>query len=48
MIKLSLELSFAMTNNTAEYEAFPAGLKIAKDMGAKGVKICTGSQLAAS
>jgi ribonuclease HI len=37
-----------MTNNTAEYEAFLAGLRIAKDMGAKRVKICTDSQCVAS
>jgi hypothetical protein len=48
VIELSLGLSFAMTNNTAEYEAFLAGLQVAKDMGVKRVKICTDSQLVAS
>jgi len=47
VIELSLGLSFAMTNNTAEYEAFLAKLRVAKDMGAKRVKICTDSQLVA-
>jgi len=48
VIKLSLGLCFAMTNNTVEYEAFLAVLRVAKDMGAKRVKICTDSQLVAS
>jgi ribonuclease HI len=48
VIELSLGLSFAMTNNTPEYEAFLAGLWVAKDMGAKRVKICKDSQLVAS
>jgi len=48
VIELSLRLSFAMMNNTAEYKAFLAGLRVAKDMGAKRVKICTDSQLVAS
>jgi len=41
-------MSFTMTNNSAEYEAFLAGLQIAKDIWAKRVKICTDSQLVAS
>jgi ribonuclease HI len=48
IIELSLRLSFTMTSNTAEYEAFLEGLRIAKDMGARMVKICTDSQLVAS
>jgi ribonuclease HI len=48
VIEVSLSLSFAMTNNTAEYEAFLAGIRITKDMGAKRIKICTDSQLMAS
>jgi len=47
VIELSLGLSFVLTNNTAEYEAFLARLRVAKDMGAKRVKICTDSQLIA-
>jgi len=47
-IELSLGLSFTMTNNTPEYEAFLAGLQIAKDLGAKRVKICIDSQFVAS
>lgn len=48
VIEVSLGLSFAMTNNTAEFEAFLAGIRITKDMGAKRIKICTDSQLMAS
>jgi ribonuclease HI len=48
IVKISLALSFSVTNNAAEYEAFLAGLRTAKDMGAKKVKIFTDSQLVAS
>jgi len=48
VIELSLGLSFAMTNNTTKCEAFLAGLRVAMDMGAKRIKICTDSQLVAS
>jgi ribonuclease HI len=48
IVKISLALSFPVTNNTAEYEAFLAGLRTAKDMGARRVKIFTDSQLVAS
>lgn len=48
VIEVSLGISFAMTNNTAEYEAFLVGIQIAKDMGAKRFKICIDSQLVAS
>ena len=34
-----------MTNNTAEYEAFLAGLRIIQDLGVRKVKIFTDSQL---
>jgi ribonuclease HI len=34
IVKISLALYFPVTNNTAEYEAFLVGLRIAKDMGA--------------
>ncbi|MCH98000.1 RNA-directed DNA polymerase (Reverse transcriptase), partial [Trifolium medium] len=37
-----------MTNNQAEYEAFLAGLRLAKDMEAEEIKIFTDSQLVAS
>jgi len=37
-MEISLGLSFPVTNNTAEYEAFLAGLRIAQDLGAKKVK----------
>lgn len=48
VIEISLSLCFPVTNNTAEYEAFLAGLRTAQDMGAKRVKIFTDSQLVAS
>jgi len=43
VIEMSLGLSFAMTNNTTKYEAFLAGLRVAKALGARKVKICTNS-----
>jgi ribonuclease HI len=48
VVEVSLALSFSVTNNTAEYEAFLAGLRTAQDMGDKKVKIFTYSQLMAS
>jgi len=36
---------FLVTNNTAEYEAFLAGLRIIQDLGVRKVKIFTDSQL---
>jgi len=47
-MEVSLGLSFAMKNNTAEYEAFLVRLRIAKDMRARMIKICTDSQPVAS
>jgi len=35
IVEISLGLSFPVTNNTAEYEAFLARLRITKDLGAK-------------
>ncbi|XP_058767422.1 uncharacterized protein LOC131641112 [Vicia villosa] len=48
IIEVSLVLSFPMSNNQAEYEAFLAGLRLAEDVGAREVKIYTDSQLVAS
>jgi ribonuclease HI len=48
VIEVSLGLFFAMINNIVEYEAFLAGLRIAKDMISRMIKICTNSQLVAS
>ncbi|XP_058761331.1 uncharacterized protein LOC131634721 [Vicia villosa] len=47
IIEVSLVLSFTTSNNQAEYEAFLAGLRLAEDVGAWEVKICTDSQLIA-
>ncbi|MCH79610.1 gag-pol polyprotein [Trifolium medium] len=47
-IEVSLALSFPTSNNQAEYEAFLAGLRLAKDVGAKEIKIFTDSQLVVS
>ncbi|GAU18714.1 hypothetical protein TSUD_80020 [Trifolium subterraneum] len=48
LIEVSLGLSLPTTNNQAEYEAFLAGLRLAKDMGTEEIKIFTDSQLVAS
>jgi len=48
VVEISLGLSFPVTNNTAEYEAFLAGLRIAKDLGSHKIRIFTDSQLVAS
>ncbi|XP_058772207.1 uncharacterized protein LOC131646052 [Vicia villosa] len=48
IIEVSFVLSFTMSNNQAEYEAFLAGLRLAEDVGAREVKIYTDSQLVAS
>jgi ribonuclease HI len=48
IVEISLGLSFPVTNNIVEYEAFLAGLRTAQDLGAKKVKIFTDSQLVAS
>jgi len=48
VVEISLGLSFLVTNNTAEYEAFLAGLRIAKDLGAIKIRIFTDFQLVAS
>ncbi len=48
VVEISHGLSFSVTNNTAEYEAFLAGLRIAKDLGARKIRIFTDSQLVAS
>ncbi|KAK2456096.1 hypothetical protein QL285_003492 [Trifolium repens] len=48
VIEVSLTLSFPTSNNQAEYEAFLAGLRLAEDVGAKNIKICTDSQLVVS
>ncbi|KAK2443502.1 hypothetical protein QL285_014600 [Trifolium repens] len=48
IIEVSLTLSFPTSNNQAEYEAFLAGLRLAEDIGARDIKICTDSQLIVS
>ncbi|KAK2356969.1 hypothetical protein QL285_094283 [Trifolium repens] len=48
VIEVSLTLSFPTSNNQAEYEAFLAGLRLAEDIGARQIKICTDSQLVVS
>jgi len=48
VVEISLGLSFPVTNNTTEYEAFLAGLRTAQDLGDKKVKIFSDSQLVAS
>lgn len=41
--KVSLILSFTTSNNQDKYEAFLAGLRLAKDLGAQEVKVYTDS-----
>ncbi|PNX98240.1 gag-pol polyprotein [Trifolium pratense] len=48
IIEVSVALSFPASNNQAEYEAFLADLRLAKDVGAREVKIFTDSQLVVS
>jgi len=48
VVKISLGLSFPITNNTAEYEAFLSGLRIAQDLGARKIRIFTDFQFMAS
>jgi len=48
VVEISLGLSFPVTNNTREYEAFLAGLRFAQDLGARKIRIFTDSQLLAS
>jgi len=48
VVKISLGLSFPVTDNTVEYEAFLAVLWIPKDLGASKIRIFTDSQLVAS
>ncbi|XP_021808608.1 uncharacterized protein LOC110752301 [Prunus avium] len=44
-IEYAICFQFQASNNEAEYEALLAGLRLAKDMGAKQLKICIDSQL---
>jgi ribonuclease HI len=48
VIEVSLTLFFPTSNNQAEYEAFLAELRLAEDVRAKEIKICTDSQLIVS
>jgi ribonuclease HI len=48
VIEVSLTLFFPTSNNQAEYEAFLAGLRLAEDVRAKEIKICTDSQIIVS
>ncbi|KAL0373879.1 UNVERIFIED_CONTAM: Ribonuclease HI [Sesamum radiatum] len=46
-IEVAARLSFAATNNEAEYEALILGLQLALEAGAKELTVCTDSQLVA-
>jgi len=39
VVEISLGLSFPVTNNIVEYETFLTGLRIAKDLGARKIRI---------
>jgi len=45
VVEISLGLSFLVTDNIAQYEAFLVVLRIAKDLGASKIRIFTDSQL---
>ena len=47
LVEVSMTLSFPTSNNQAEYEAFLTGLRLAEDLGAEEITICTDSQLVA-
>ncbi|KAL0405074.1 UNVERIFIED_CONTAM: Polyprotein P3 [Sesamum radiatum] len=46
-IEVAARLSFAATNNEAEYEALILGLQLAWETGARELNVCTNSQLVA-
>jgi len=46
-VEQSIRFGFDTSNNQAEYEALIAGLRLARDLGVKNLKIQTGSQLVA-
>ena len=45
IVELSIKFNFLVSNNQAEYEALIAGLKLAKDVGARQLSICNDSQI---
>lgn len=45
LIEQSLRFGFKASNNQAEYEALVAGMRLAKEMGVKELKIKSDSQL---
>ena len=47
-IKYSLKFEFLNSNNQAEYEACLAGIRMAKELGANAVTICSDSRLVVS
>ena len=45
MVEYALQFEFSDTNNKAEYEALIVGLKLAKDVRAKHLKVFNDSEL---
>lgn len=45
ILEQDLKFDFPTSNNQAEYEALIAGLSLAKEVGAKQLKVCSDSQL---
>lgn len=45
LISKAFKLDFPCTNNSAEYEAFLLGLKIAKELGARNIEVKGDSHL---
>ena len=46
MLNYALHFQFPVTNNTAEYEALIAGLRLAREVGAREVHLRSDSELA--
>ena len=48
IVELSIKFDFSVSNNQAEYEALIAGLKLAKEVRARQLLICSDSQIVTS
>jgi ribonuclease HI len=47
-VEYSLKFEFPTSNNQAEYEACLAGIRVAKELGATAITLCSDSQLVVS
>ena len=48
VVELSIKFYFLVSNNQVKYKALIAGLKLANDIGASGLMICSDSQIGTS